>query len=85
MWELCTRALTNKSIPKQSLDMEEVRRDVDWVKNFVKCLGGMLEKGEFSGHPYRIIAGGLEGVEEGLRRLVGGEARGRKFVYRVCE
>lgn len=37
------------------------------------------------GHPFEVVEGGLRGVGEGLRRLKDGEARGRKFVYRVGE
>lgn len=72
------------SMPKQPVDGEEVRGDLGWVGEFVGWLGGMLERGEISGHPYRVVPGGLEGVEEGLRRLKNGEASGRKFVYRVA-
>lgn len=62
-------------MPMQSVRGEEVRGDMEWVEGFVGYAGGMLERGEVSGHPYRVVRGGLEG----------GEARGRKFVYRVRE
>lgn len=32
-----------------------------------------------------VVPGGLEGVEEGLRRLQQGEVRGEKLVYRIKE
>ncbi|KAK4693824.1 hypothetical protein P7C71_g3642, partial [Lecanoromycetidae sp. Uapishka_2] len=73
------------SMPKQPVDKEEVERDIEWVKVFVGRVGEMLERGEISGHPFRVVPGGLEGVEEGLRKLKSGEAKGYKFVYRVLE
>lgn len=66
-------------------DKEEVRGDVEWAGKFVKWFGGAVERVEVRGHPYQVVDGGLEGVEEGLRKLKGGENRGKKYVYRVVE
>jgi NADPH2:quinone reductase len=48
-----------------------------------RYISRMLSTGRFEGHPYEIIPGGLQGVATGLQRLKNGEARGRKFVYRI--
>ncbi|UPK99883.1 hypothetical protein LCI18_010818 [Fusarium solani-melongenae] len=42
-----------------------------------------LEEGWFKPHPHEVVPGGLNGVKEGLTRLLNGEAHGCKFVYRV--
>ena len=44
-----------------------------------------LQEGWFTGHPYEVIPGGLDGVQEGLRRLKAGEASAVKYVYRIAE
>jgi hypothetical protein len=44
-----------------------------------------LSKGSFEGHPFKVIPGGLGGVESGLRDLKGGKNKGDKFVYRTAE
>ena len=71
------------SMPCQSVNKEEVRGDVEWAGRFVRYLSGILGRGEVSGHPFVVVPNGLEGVEGGLRGLKNGEARGRKYVYRV--
>ena len=42
-----------------------------------------MEMRQFPPHPWTKIEGGLQGVEEGLRRLKAGEAKGTKFVYEI--
>lgn len=44
-----------------------------------------LQEGWFTGHPFEVIPGGLDGVQEGLRRLKAGEASATKYVYRIAE
>lgn len=44
-----------------------------------------LQEGWFTGHPFEVIPGGLDGVQEGLRRLKAGEASAVKYVYRIAE
>ena len=72
-------------MPKQPADKEVVHSDREFAFVFLRYISRMLAKGEFEGHPTEVIPGGLDGVQEGLRRLKNGEARGFKFVYRVCE
>ncbi|KAJ3178107.1 hypothetical protein HDU85_005631 [Gaertneriomyces sp. JEL0708] len=52
---------------------------------FYRYMSLGLEKGWFSGHPYEVIPGGLNGVEEGLKRLKSGKASAVKYVYRIAE
>ncbi|ESZ92912.1 putative quinone oxidoreductase [Sclerotinia borealis F-4128] len=68
---------------KQPTDKEFVRGDPRWVSVFFKYMSQMLADGRLTGHPFEIIDEGLNGVEEGLRRLQGGQARGVKYVYKV--
>ena len=73
-------------MPKQpAAGPEDVKADIDFAFLMCRYLGRMLARGEFEGHPVRVVPGGLGGVEEGLRALKGGKAEGRKFVYRIGE
>ncbi|KAJ5621164.1 quinone oxidoreductase [Penicillium lagena] len=73
------------SMPRQPTDKESVKADVDFSYVFFRYISWLLSKGEFEGHPYEVIPGGLDGVELGLRKLERGEAKGVKYVYRVLE
>jgi hypothetical protein len=73
------------SMPKQPADQESVKGDVDFAYVLLRFVGRMLNRGDFEGHPFQVIPGGLDGVEEGLRRLKDGDAKGKKFVYKICE
>ena len=42
-----------------------------------------LKEGWFSGHPYEVVPGGLEGVQQGLESLRLGKASAVKYVYRI--
>ncbi|KAK9489379.1 chaperonin 10-like protein [Lipomyces doorenjongii] len=69
------------SMPKQPKD--SVKSDVEFAYVFYRYLARLLARGDFCGHPFEVIPGGLAGVEEGLNKLKNGEARGVKYVYRV--
>ncbi|OQV01736.1 Alcohol dehydrogenase GroES-like domain-containing protein [Cladophialophora immunda] len=44
-----------------------------------------LKEGWFSGHPYEVVPGGLNGVQTGLENLQHGKASAVKYVYRIAE
>jgi NADPH:quinone reductase len=52
-----------------------------WFRLF--ALG--LKEGWFSGHPYEVVPGGLNGVITGLENLQHGKASAIKYVYRIEE
>lgn len=52
-----------------------------WFRLFAKG----LKEGWFSGHPYEVIPGGLNGVQTGLENLKDGKASAVKYVYRIEE
>ncbi|KIV89751.1 hypothetical protein PV10_07131 [Exophiala mesophila] len=52
-----------------------------WFRLFAKG----LKEGWFSGHPYEVIPGGLNGVQTGLENLRDGKASAVKYVYRIEE
>ena len=52
-----------------------------WFRLF--ALG--LKEGWFSGHPYEVVPGGLNGVQTGLENLQHGKASAVKYIYRVEE
>lgn len=72
-------------MPKQPVDLEEVKGDPEWVAQFFKYVEGMLADESLTGHPWEVVDGGLEGVEKGLNWLKEGRARGVKYVYRIGE
>ena len=71
--------------PKQPVDAEELKSDVEFAYVLSTYIGRMLARGSFEGHPVEVIPGGLKGVQSGLRRLKNNEARGFKFIYRIGE
>ena len=72
------------SMPKQP-SADDAHGDIAFATEFFIWLERVLQEGKFDGHPHEVISGGLEGVQEGLRRLQNGEAQGKKFVYRISE
>jgi threonine dehydrogenase-like Zn-dependent dehydrogenase len=50
---------------------------------FFRLFGRGLQDGWFTPHPYEVIPGGLNGVEEGLIRLKAGKASAIKYVYKL--
>lgn len=73
------------TMPKQPADKEAVESAVEFAYVFFRYIARLLAKGKFEGHPYTVVPGGLGGVERGLQMLKAGEARGKKFVYRIEE
>ncbi|KAK9428981.1 hypothetical protein V1505DRAFT_183179 [Lipomyces doorenjongii] len=71
------------SMPKQPADKDSVKFDVEFAYVFYRYLSRLLARGDFCGHPFEVIPGGLAGFEEGLNKLKNGEARGVKYVYRI--
>ena len=59
--------------------------DQDFGYVFFRYMTRGLKEGWFRGHPYEVVPGGLDGVQEGLKRLKAGEASAKKFVYRISE
>lgn len=52
---------------------------------FFNFFGRGLAQGWFSGHPFEVRPGGLDGIEGALRDLKGGKASGVKYVLRISE
>jgi NADPH2:quinone reductase len=71
------------SMPRQPQDTKATAADIDFAYVVFRYIARMLARGEFEGHPYEIVPGGLAGVETGLRKLQKGEAKGVKYVYQV--
>lgn len=44
-----------------------------------------LQEGWFSGHPYEVVPGGLNGVEKGLKDLQNGVNSATKYVFKIEE
>ena len=71
------------TMPKQPEDAESVNGDVDFAFMLLRFVSRLLARGDFEGHPTKVVPGGLDGVGKGLQRLKNGEARGVKYVYRI--
>lgn len=52
-----------------------------WYRMF--ALG--LKEGWFTGHPYEVVPGGLEGLEQALKNLKAGKSSAVKYVLRIPE
>lgn len=69
-------------------DAKEAGMPIDanrWLgATITKFIGMAVANGSLKGHPYEIVAGGLDGVEKGLKLLQAGSAEGPvKYVYKV--
>lgn len=71
------------SMPRQP-NAEGVKGDVEFTGRFFGWVEEMLKEGTFEGHPFELVPGGLEGVEDGIERLRNGSAGGKKLVYQVA-
>lgn len=69
-------------MPKQP-PVEEAQGDIEFANKFFSWTEDVLQQATYTGHPYEVIPGGLEGVSEGLNRLRSGKAAGKKFVYEI--
>lgn len=59
--------------------------DEEFGAVFFNFFGRGLAQGWFSGHPFEVRPGGLDGIEGALRDLKGGKASGVKYVLRISE
>lgn len=57
----------------------------DFGQAWFTLFGKGLKEGWLKAHQPEVIPGGLEGVEEGLRRLKDGQASAVKYVFRIGE
>lgn len=59
--------------------------DREFGAAFFLLMSRGLEQGWFSGHPYEVRAGGLNGIEGALKDLEAGKASAVKYVLRIAE
>lgn len=59
--------------------------DREFGAAFFPLIGRGLAQGWFSGHPYEVRPGGLNGIEGALRDLEAGKASAVKYVVRIAE
>ena len=57
----------------------------DFGSVFFRFFARALDQGIFSGHPYQVVPGGLDGIEEGLSRLKAGQASAFKYIFRISD
>jgi NADPH:quinone reductase len=62
-----------------------VLNDEDFGAVMYRFFARGLAKGWFKGHPFKIIPGGLGGIESALRDLKSGKASAVKYVFRIAE
>ncbi|KAK9366541.1 chaperonin 10-like protein [Lipomyces kononenkoae] len=60
---------------------DSARRDFAYV--FYRQITKWLQEGKFSGHPFKVVDGGLAGIANGLRELQDGKISGYKNVFRI--
>jgi NADPH2:quinone reductase len=57
----------------------------DFGYAYARLISLGLKQGWFSGHPYEVVPGGLDGVQRGLENLRDGRNSAAKYVYRIEE
>jgi NADPH:quinone reductase-like Zn-dependent oxidoreductase len=77
-----TRTMVGSVHPKYSPDSHD---DADFGEALYQFIGRGLARGSFSGHPYKVVSGGLYGVQKALRDLKAGKASAVKYVVRIAE
>lgn len=71
-------------MPKQPLS-EEASGDVAFSGLLFRWLEAVIAQGQFQGHPFQVIPGGLDGIADGLNMLRDGKTAGKKLVYQVVQ
>lgn len=67
-------------------NVADVHKDLqDFGFVYTRVLAKGLEDRWFVAQPHEVVPGGLNGVEEGLRRLKDGKANAIKYVFRIAE
>lgn len=61
--------------------LEYGKRDFGFV--FFRYFSRGLQEGFFSGHPYEIVPGGLNGVSKGLTDLKNGVNSASKYIFKI--
>ncbi|KAF3107915.1 hypothetical protein TWF569_005517 [Orbilia oligospora] len=74
----------HKVYPKLNTE-EEFKADQDFVQIFSSYLEKLLREGRFKTHPVEVLAGGLNGIPEGLNRLKEQKVKASKLVARISE
>jgi NADPH2:quinone reductase len=64
---------------------EAHKGDKEFAYVYFRYFAKGLAEGWFKAHPWEVVEGGLDGVEEGLRRLKAGEASAVKYVFKIGE
>ena len=59
--------------------------DKEFGAVFYRFFGRGLAEGWFSGHPHKIVEGGLEGLAGALNDLMNGKVSGFKYVVRIAD
>ena len=55
----------------------------EFAMAFFRYFARGLQKGFFKGHPYKVVPGGLAGIQEALQNLKDGKASAVKYVFRL--
>lgn len=93
----CVLPLTENQLPSTTANVEILQTNVRGVHGLEGGLPGDpdfgfvyfryfakgLSEGWFTGHPYQVREGGLDGVEGALRDLKEGKASAVKYVFRI--
>lgn len=61
--------------------VHKAEKDLGFV--FFRLMGRGLQEGWFKPHPYEVVPGGLDGVEQALTNLKNGKASAIKYVFRI--
>jgi NADPH2:quinone reductase len=88
LWPLGEYPSIPKSVHQTKVSVACVHNDQNFREfgyAWFRLFGYGLQQGWFQGHPHFVCAGGLQGVETGLRNLMNGKASAVKYVFRLAD
>lgn len=75
----------DQEVTNVSLAHAGTQAQKDFAFTWLSLIGRGLEQGQFKGHRFHVVPGGLDGVERRLFDLKNGNASALKYVYRIAE
>lgn len=76
-------ATVHSDVPEEAQSAGQKLGDSEFGAMFFPLLGRGLAEGWFTGHPFEVVDGGLDGLEAALGLLQGGKLSAKKAVLRI--
>ena len=73
------------SVPDKFNTAEQAAADGEFAYMFYRYLSHLLAEGRFQPHPHEVLAGGLDGIINGIRALHDGKVSAKKLIARLVD